>query len=329
MAGIFSFWGNRKQTLNDVILLPEIFPFGLCRQDFVHFKLISIYENLLTQCHNRSRGFKDNQEKTLWNNYEAVNSYNTRGVIRLISISMSEQRTMAISYDKSTNVAQEALGEKFAEILNDYRKMTRSDKGVYINFERYYKSCIIAEYLNLLYSALLSANAQLGLSRAVQFKADKLRETQANNSNDEWKSQAKQVVDSVLAGRAVLISKDDELKLPDVNVEPVQNAIEFYSQLIAGELGVSTGFVTGIIKNGMNSTGEAEMMADENGIKVFFYSVFKPICDSLYKINLEFVTDNYRKTAELAKVIPYLESSEAVSDEQLEKFVKYMLGEDD
>lgn len=329
MSGVFSFWGNRKQTMNDVIRLPEVFPFGLCRRDFIIFKLISIYENLLTQCYNRSRGFPEDMAKTLWNNYEALDPLNTRGVIRLLSVAMAERRTMAISYDRTTNVAKEAMEESFNEIYEDYQKQTKSDKGIYVNFELYYKSKIIAEYLNLLYSALLSAYAQLGLSRAIQFKADKLRETQANNSNTEWKDQAKEVVDSVLAGRAVLISKDDDLKLPEVDADPIKNAIEFYGQLIAGELGVSTSFITGIIRNGMNSTGEAELVADENGIKVFFYSIFKPCCDGLYKINLEFVTDNYRKTAELAKVIPYLESSEAVSNEQLERFVNYVLGEND
>ena len=74
MSGVFSFWGNRKQTMNDVIRLPEVFPFGLCRRDFIIFKLISIYENLLTQCYNRSRGFPDDMARTLWNNYEALHT---------------------------------------------------------------------------------------------------------------------------------------------------------------------------------------------------------------------------------------------------------------
>lgn len=78
MSGVFSFWGNRKQTMNDVIRLPEVFPFGLCRRDFIIFKLISIYENLLTQCYNRSRGFPEDMAKTLWNNYEALDPLNTQ-----------------------------------------------------------------------------------------------------------------------------------------------------------------------------------------------------------------------------------------------------------
>lgn len=326
--GVFSFWGNRKQTENDVINLPEVFCLKLGLDDFIKEKALSFYEALLTQCYLRSENFPDDKATTLWNRYNMVDPILSKGVISLLATALVEKRTMAIAYDKATNVAYEALGEKYTKIYEDYEKRLKSDDGIFVNFALYYKTDLLIVYLALLFNALKASGVQLGLAQALKFKAAELRTTQANNSSAEWKTQGNAIVSALKEGRPVLIDKEDDIELTKLDISPVKNAIEFYAQLIAGEFNLTTSFVTGILTNGMNSTGEAELEFNENGIKTFFMSIFKPNVDELLKININFKTDNYRQTAELVKAIPYLESSEVVTNEQLEKFVKYALGEE-
>ena len=103
--GVFSFWGNRKQTENDVINLPEVFCLKLGLDDFIKEKALSFYEALLTQCYLRSENFPDDKATTLWNRYNMIDPILSKGVISLLATALVEKRTMAIAYDKTTRTA--------------------------------------------------------------------------------------------------------------------------------------------------------------------------------------------------------------------------------
>ena len=298
---IFNFWG----TKTDVVLmaLPRPFEMQLCFEDFINKKLQNIYIAMLQECYKQSKGLDDKQAASLWDNFNYISSNATRGVIRLLAEAMATRSTAFITYDKTTGIARKALGDEQAQIMRDYETKARSDIGIACNFNRFYTTDILKVYLGLLYNTLEAANTQVGLAKAVQVKAKDLRVTQSNNSNSEFIEQARSIVEGVKHGQSVLIDKDDNLELTKVDTKPTQEAITLYSQLMAGELRVSTSFVNGILTAGMNSTGEAEQDANEDGIQNFFNSIFKPACDNLFDVDLEFVTDNYRRIASMVKVL--------------------------
>lgn len=322
---IFNFWGNKT----DVVLyaMPRPFELQICFEDFVNKKLQNIYIAMLQECYKQSKGLDEKQAASLWDNFNYISSNATRGVIRLLAEAMATRSTAFIVYDKATGIARKALGDEQAQIMRDYEEKAKSDIGIACNFNRFYVTDLLKTYLGLLYNTLEAANTQVGLAKAVQVKAKDLRTTQSNDSNNEFIKQARSIVEGVKHGQSVLIDKDDMLELTKTDTKPTQEAVAFYSQLMAGELRVSTSFINGVLTAGMNSTGEAELDTNEDGIENFFTSIFKPACDNLFDVNLEFVTDNYRKIASMVKVLPYLESSEVVTTEQTQDFVNRMLGD--
>ena len=319
------FWNGLK---NDIILRPLPRAYQLCvlMPEFVRLKTIALYSRILTDCYKHSKGLDDKQAAALWDNYTGVYSNATCGVIRLVAEAMADMRSLFLVWDKSTNVARVATPDEQEKICEDYRTRAKSTVGVACNFNRFYRTPLIKMYLGLCYGVMDAANTQMNLSAALQLKAAELRSTQGNDSNAEWLEQGKQIVEGLKNGQSVLIDKEDEIKTNDVDTAPVISGLNLYTQLIAGELGVSSSYVNGVLTAGMNSTGEAELEATEAGIENFYNSIYKPIVDDLFGVNTVFTTDNYRKLLALAQALPYLESSETVEPEQVKGYVDYMFG---
>lgn len=323
--GFPRFWNGSK---NDIIyyVMPRPFVMQMLFERFLFVKGKNIFYNILLECFNRSSGFDEKQAQSMFDNFNSAYSQGTCGVLTLLSEAMIRRTTVYLHYDEVTGVARRATGEEQARILADYQRQARSDEGVLCNFNRFDKADLVKMYLGLLYGALEAMNTQTGLARALKFKAKDLRVTQSNISNEKFVNQAKAIVEGLKEGKSILIDKEDEVDLTKIDSAPIKEAVSFYSQLMAGELGVSSSFITGVVASGMNSTGEAEIEKNEAGIKLFFNSIFKPACDALFDIDLKFKTDNYRRVAELSKSLPYMESSEAVTPEDLADYVNYMFG---
>uniref|UniRef100_A0AAU8AXF2 Portal protein n=1 Tax=Dulem virus 29 TaxID=3145747 RepID=A0AAU8AXF2_9CAUD len=324
--GFPKFWNNGK---NDIIFcaIPRPYVMQMLFDDFVNVKAANIFSNILFECFNKSKGLGEKEAAAIFDNFNTYNANATKGLISLISWAMVHRTQVYIVYDKTTGVIRKANGEETSKISQDYQRQDFSDTGVMFNFNCYDKVKLIKLYLGLLYGTLEAMNTQVGISKAVKFKAKDLRITQSNESNSEFVEQAKEIVEGLSRGSSVLIDKDDELEVSEIDVKPIQEATDFYTKLMAGELRVSTSFIDGIILSGMNSTGEADLEANEAGIKIFFNSIFKPACKGLFGVDVDFVTDNYRRVAAMAKNLPYIESSTAVTDEQLEGYVNYMFGD--
>lgn len=313
---------------NDIIYcaIPRPFVMQMLFERFLYVKGKSIFYNILLECYNRSDGLDDKQASSLFDNFNSAYSMSTCGVLTLISEAMIRRTTVFIHYDETTGVARRATGEEQSQILKDYQEKASSEAGIMCNFNRFDKADLVKLYLGLLYGALEAMNTQTGLSRALKLKAKDLRITQSNISNEEFLKQGRDIVSGLKEGKSILIDKDDEVELSKIDSKPIQEAVAFYSQLMAGELGVSSSFITGVVASGMNSTGEAEIEKNESGIKLFFNSIFKPACDNLFNVDLKFKTDNYRRVSELAKTLPFIESSNAVSEEDIKNYVNYMFG---
>lgn len=319
-------FGERKTDFVYDFDLPFMLTLRKC--EFIREKCISIYKMLLISCLNHSKGFTEEQQAAVWDNWNILTNYRALGAVSLIAEAMASRGIAYIVYDKKSNLTRVAVGDEINLINEDYKKYSRSDRGIIVNFENFTQSDLLKAYLEILYNTLDSMNTQTQLSRAVRIKMYKLRETLSNNSKEEAVTQAKAIAAALKNGRGALLDKDDEIDITKIDVSPAKAQAEFIMQLIAGELGVSLGFVNGALTSGIGSSGENEIEANEKGIKFYFSSIFKPCFDLLMNVNLKFVTDNYRKIAELAKILPYLESSELIDQKDAEKFAKSILGDD-
>ncbi len=323
--GFPKFWDNGK---NDVVFcaIPRPYVMQMLFDDFVRVKAMNIFANILFECYSKSKGLDEKESAAIFDNFNTYNANATKGLITLISWAIVRRTQVYIVYDKTTGVIRRANGKEMSTIAQDYQQKDYSDTGVMFNFNCYEKADLIKLYLGLLYGTLEAMNTQVGISKAIKFKAKDLRITQSNVSNAEFVEQAKKIAEGLSKGYSVLIDKDDELEVSKIDVKPIQEATDFYTTLMAGELRVSTSFIDGVIKAGMNSTGEADLETNEAGIKIFFNSIFKPACKGLFGKDVEFLTDNYRRVSQMAKNLPYIENSTAVDDDMLQGYVDYMFG---
>ena len=73
---------------------------------------------------------------------------------------------------------------------------------------------------------------------------------------------------------------------------------------------------------GISTTGEADELAVDRGLKYFFFAIFKPIVDNLFDLSTQMKTDNWRKLSTVSNLVPIIESSSIISDERKEKLIE-------
>lgn len=314
---------------NDIIYNYNL-PFRLCmpKVDFILYKTEELYKKILIACFNHSTGFSEKEKAAVWDNYNVISTYDAAGAISLMANAMANRSIAYIIYDERTGVTRRAVGDEINQLIEDYKTRSVSNKGIIANFERLKQADLIKAYLDLLYSTLDALNTQTQLSKAVRIKMSKLRETLSNFSNENVVEQAKAISDALSNGQGALLDKDDEIDTTKIDSTPAKAQFEFVANLIAGELGVSLSFVTGALTGGIGTTGESEVETNEQGIKYFWSSIFKPSFDQLMNTSLKFKTENYRKTAELVKILPLVESSELIEPQAQKDFADMVLSND-
>lgn len=287
---------------------------------FVDFQTSLLYQKILKRCYAKSLNFPEEAALNLWDSVELSNAQ--YGTISLISDAMTKKQELILVND--SGIVRLATSEEAEKIKKDYSDGKTSQKGVYMNFQKYTMTDIIKIYMSLIYDIMGGAKTNLGLAKSLQVKIADLRKTIATSSSDDAKSQAQAIVEALKNGRSVGVDAGDSIVTTELQTQPIVDGLKLVYGCLASILGVSTSFICGELTSGMAVTGEADINANEDGIKDFFNSVFKPIHDKLFDIKLKFKTDNWRKVKEFASIIPYIESSMYISDEQRKAFFKYI-----
>lgn len=318
---VFNMFPRRDDFRCDLIA-----PFKLYMEEpnFVQIETKELFKNLLIECYNKSTGLSDKQSLAMWDNFERFNDKTTAGFIGMIAEAMTNKTTAYIVYDKTTGVIRKATSAEQSEIRKDYQNKAKSDVGIMANFTRYDKADIIKLYYALLYNVVDGLNTSINVTKAVKYMASLLREKTNKESSADIIKQAKEIVQSLKDGKPVLIDSEDKLESGTVDVKPVESAVDFICGRIAGELRVSLSYVNGKMTSGISSTGEADEQANERGIEIIFNSIFKPLVDSLFNVDLQFQSDNYHRLSAYSKILPIIESSDIIDDEQKAEFVKEM-----
>ena len=274
-------------------------------KNFVDFQTALLYQKILKRCYAKSNGFPDEAALNLWDSVELSNAQ--YGTISLISNAMTDKKELILVND--SGIIRVATYQEAEAIKKDYAEGKTSQKGVYMNFRKYTMTDIIKIYMSLIYDIMGGAKTNLGLAKALQIKIADLRKTVATSSSEDAVAQVKKIVKALKEGKSVGIDAGDSIVTTELQTTPIVDGLKLVYGCLASLLGVSTSFICGELTSGMAVTGEADVNANEDGIKDFFNSVFKPIHEKLFDIKLTFKTDNWRKVKEFSSIIPYIESS--------------------
>lgn len=293
-------------------------------EKFVKFQTSLLYQKILKRCFAKSSGLSEEQARNLWDSVELSNAQ--YGTITRISDAMTEKKELILVND--SGVVRVATSEEAEEIKKAYEEGKPTNKGVYMNFQKYTMTDIIKIYMSLVYDIMGGAKTNLGLAKALQVKFADLRKTIATSSSEDAIQQGKKIVEALKDGKSVGFDAGDSVTTTQLQTQPIIDGLKLVYGCLASLLGVSISFVAGELTSGMAVTGEADVNANEDGIKDFFNSVFKPIHDKLFGVQLKFKTDNWRKFKEFASLLPYIESSMIITEEQKQQFMDYLFGGD-
>ena len=307
--------------------LTAPFKLVMTEGNFVSTETKELFKNLLIECYNKSTGLKEKHASAMWDNFDRLNDKTTAGFIGLIAEAMTEKTIVYIVYDNTTGVIRKATSQEQAEIRKDYKEKAKSSIGIMANFTKYDKADIIKLYYTLLYNVVDGLNVSINVMKAIKYLADKLREKISKASSEDIIKQAKEIVQNLTEGKPVLLDANDKLESTTIDVKPVESAVDFICGRIAGEMRVSLSYVNGKMTSGISSTGEADEQANERGIEIIFNSIFKPCADSLFNANIKFVSDNYHRLKAYSSILPTIESSDIIEEQQKEEFVKEMFNE--
>lgn len=311
-----------KKNTGGTVVTDLVNPYSLTvdRNLFVNFKTSVLYQKILKRCYAKSTGLTDEEAQNLWDSVELGNAQ--YGIISRVADAMTYKKELILVND--AGIVRVADSDEAEEIKKDYASGAGSSKGVYMNFQKYSMTDIIKIYMDLIFDIMGGAKVNLGLAKALQYKISEMRKLIGASSSEDPMGRAKEIVEALKKGNSVAVDGQDSIMTTPLQTAPVVDALKMVYGLLASEIGVSISFVAGELTSGMAVTGEADVNANEDGIKDFFNSVFKPVISKLFKKDIKFKTDNWRKVKEYAQVIPYVESSMYMTEEQKKLFFEFI-----
>lgn len=315
------FQGTGGQVITDLV---NPYKLEIDRKEFVNFKTAVLYQKILKRCYAKSKGLTDVEAQNLWDSVELGNAQ--YGIISMIADAMTKKKELILVND--SGIVRVADINEAEEIKKDYAERAESSKGVYMNFQKYTLTDIIKIYMDLVFDIMGGVKVNLGIGKALQYKIADMRKLIGASSSEDPSAVAKAVVEALKNGKSVAIDGQDNILTTPLQTAPVVEGMKLIYGLLASELGVSTSFVAGELTSGMAVTGEADVNANEEGIKDFFISVYKPVISKLFNKKIEFRSDNWRKLTQYASVIPYIESSLYMDEEQKKKFFNFIFEEE-
>jgi len=307
--GFFNFFTSSG---NDSAELPDIFPLALVQKDFIRTDILSTYIKILTDTIERTHGLKKELESTLWDN--CVQTDASEGLITLLSNAMTDQKDLFIVYVPSVKVLRKATGEEEKKIRDDYKKSGESESGVFISFKKYRRTEMLNIYSSFEYCIMGSLNKTLNISKAVQIKINDLRASVSLADSEVAKAQGKQIADALAKGKDVMLDKEDEITTASPDTSSTEKGISFLDAKRAFILGLPISYVSGLQTPGIGSTGEADMRAVERGLKQYFVSIIQPVIKSLFGVDTEFKSQDFRQ---MDTALNVLKTFELVSDDYL------------
>lgn len=326
---------NRNPQTAEMTTLACPYKLSMCERDFVRVKTLALLERILKRCFHKTVGIRekeyDNIAQSVFLSVESGAEKN--GTIPLVARAMLDRAKIYLVYAdnlglvrKATTKEQQELDRKYTETNNATGTLDGGLRGMVLNFMNYDLVLLIKCYMALIYAVMDSGNTQVNLSRSLQIKINKLRDNISVLTSDDAISQSNNINDALKRGNSVLLDNLDSVIQTAINADSTQKALDMFYSSLAADLGLSVSFVSGVLTSGMSATGDADINYEENGIKDFWTTIWRPICIKLYgQENIKFDTDKWRNLTARLQNLVYVENSELFTAQEKADFAKSIL----
>lgn len=287
LANLFTFKGN---TISDSSL-PEIYPVAITQDEFVNSDAFSIYDKILKDTIERTFGLKEETNKYLFDN--CLGSENQHGLISMLAYAMVNKKELYIVFDKAVDVLREATQAEKVQIKSDYEKQAQSSIGFYISFKNFKKTDFVKLYSSLEYIMVSGLNKSVNLSKSIQIKMDQMRGGVSLSDSSTVISQAQTIASELGKGKDVLLDGKDSIEMLSPNLEATEKTLIFINQKRSFYLGLPASYITGVLNSGLGDTGSADAKAIDRGLKYYYFSIIKPVFESIFQIKTSYMDQDY------------------------------------
>lgn len=308
--GLFSSNATSDNSAND------IFPFPVLTADYVKSDVRSLLKRIISDTISRTKGLSEKAKDTINDSYIGVNN---EGLVTILSDAIYGKSEVVIYYNPATSFLAVADAKQAAKIREDYKTKGSSPDGVIISFKSFEMTTMLKTYSTIEWNSLASLFKVVNLSRAIQYKMSKMRESVGAKDSSEIVNQAKEIVKAVGEGKAVFIDNEDQIMVPQVDISPTEKALEFVAKRKAEITGMPMAYITGDQTSGMNSNGEGDDKAIEKGLRYYFDCIIKPLFKELFNIDVKFDSNNMDKVTqglEALKTFELIENSQLITSEE-------------
>jgi hypothetical protein len=269
---------------------------SISQSEFIKTDIISIFTKILTDVIERSHGLDDNEQNLLWDN--CIKSNSQDGLITMLSKAMADKKDLFIVYEQALNVIRQATLEESNKIRSDYESSAQSAIGVFISFKNYTKSDMIKLYSGFEYCTISSLNKNMNLSKAIQYKINDLRSSTGLNDSTIVKAQAVTIAKSLSNGKDVMLDAKDIIETATPDLNSTDAAIKFLNQKRSFYLGLPASYISGELMSGLGDSGEGDTKAIERGLKNYFFSIIKPVLESIFNKPITYKSQDFRQISQ-------------------------------
>jgi hypothetical protein len=242
------------------------------------------------------------------------------GLISLVVDAMYRRAKVYLVY--KSGVVSTATQAEQQEVYQKIKNGQELKNEVVIDFKNFDTTDLLKIYAGILYKALETANTGMNMSQSIILKIKDYRGTISVASSGEAASQGKAISKGVKRGKGVMVDAGDTIELPTFDIKPTEGSVIFINGMTANALGFPLSYINGALTTGISTTGEADELAIDRGLKYFFYAIFKPIVDNLFGLNVQMKIDNWRTLAAVSNLVPVIECSSIISEERKEELVE-------
>lgn len=339
---------NEKRRPSDAIKSIE-FDLTIKEDDFARYMISNLFSKIFLMIfdkmkfENKSDSSKKNNKKQE-NNIVSENSnlkeiyapafYDNmssvevnKGIIQELSKAIAKKTKVFLVCEQQVKDEIFIVREGTADEEQKYDEAKGIVKNqIKMDFSQYVLTDLLLLYFNMIYWIIRSTNTNVRLSNSILVKISKLRELVANDDAEGVIKQAEEINNALKSGNSVITDKEDSLERMQIDADSTVKALEIAFSLIAGLLGLPISFFNGILTTGLTQTGDSDNLAIERGLIPFYYSIMKPCTEKLFNIKTKFIKDNTSRIKTLTEILPALELTDLLTQEQKQEIVGDLIG---
>ena len=309
--------------------LPDIYPFPTLLAEFVKGDVETLYARILTDAIERTQGIPEKRQPLLWDNCLA--SDKQEGLVTMLARAMATKDELFLVYNKALDVIVQADAKEKEQIKSDYKLKGESPIGVFITFKKYTRTDFIKIYASMEYCAAGSLWKSMNISRAVQFKFNDLRASTGLNDKAEVLAQGKLLAEALRDGKDIMLDGKDVIDTAKPDLTAAEKSETFINRKLSKYTGLPASYLTGEMDATMGDSGNKDAKAVERGLKIYFFSIVRPVLEGLFGGKLTFETEDYASITSSNETLKTFDitSHELISLENKTKIINRLYGLDE